>query len=112
MPMQRTGPLTDAERDVLGRLATGQSRDDIASDRFSSKTMVTMYLSAARDKMGAASGLEAVARFAKAQLLEELIKEERASLIKNPLDETEEHVNNITQDTIRRYQNRIKELLP
>lgn len=107
-----TGPLTDRQRDVLKRVAVGEEHASIAADHKVGRAAISQDMRRVVIKMGAFNTNHALALYAREQTLRAVAAEILGGLVREPVGEAEEHVNNVLRDIAAGFTAQADALLP
>lgn len=107
-----TGPLSPTQHRIMHLLVQGREHAQIAKEVCLSRTMVSEHVRSVVAKMGVSNSAAAVGRYAKWEILGELIRHLENGLIPAPDGEAEEHVNDCYLRDIARMKRTRAELVP
>lgn len=93
-----TGPLTDRQKDVLARVALGEEHASIAADYGVGRAAISQDVRRVVIKMRALNTNHALALHAREVTLRAVAEEILGGLVREPVGEAEEHVNNVLRD--------------
>lgn len=107
-----TGPLSPTQHRIMHLLVQGHEHAEIAKAVHLSRTMVSEHVRSVVAKMGVTNSAAAVGRYAKWQILGELIWETERMLVGDPVGEAEEHADDVLRAQIDTLSQRRSELVP
>lgn len=109
---RRSGPLTDRQLQILTRVAEGLTHDEIASQLDIAPGMVAQDMGVARVKTGVHNTAELVALYSRSRAYTAAAEFLRSSVILEPVDEAEVHVNHVLEGFAAQFDQMAKGLLP
>ncbi len=92
------GPLTERQMTILSRLADGERQREIAETLGCAPSYVSAEICLAVNKLGARTAQAAVARHSSYLAYAECAQVLLNNLVRDPIDEAEEHVNHVLRD--------------
>jgi len=109
----RTGALSDRQKDVLGKVAQGWTHAQIGRELGLNKRSVTnMVTRSIIPKLGVYRTVQAVVMHAQAEAFREAASTVEDGLILGPVGDAELHINDCMMRLIRQLRHRADEILP
>ena len=109
----KTGPLTDLQRDVLSLIAQGLTYERIAKLReINPGTLRHMIVGSILPKMGVGSRSQAVALWGRAEGLREAAVLLKNGVVEHPINEAEVHVNHVLLNLAELLEQQANDLIP
>lgn len=107
-----TGPLTDRQKSVLARVALGEEHASIAADFKVGRAAISQDVRRIVIKMRALNTNHVLALYAREMTLRAAAAEVLGGLVREPADETEEHLNRVLKDIAAGFTAQADALLP
>lgn len=107
-----TGPLSPTQHRIMALLVQGKEHAEIAKEVCLSRTMVSEHVRSVVAKMGVSNSAAAVGRYARWEILGELIRDAEKGMVSEPVGEAEEHADDVVRAEIDRMKRMRAELVP
>jgi len=109
----RTGALSDRQKDILNRISRGQTHQEIGDAlRLNKRSVTNMVTRSIIPKLGVYRTVQAVVMHAQAEAFREAASTVEDGLILGPVGDAELHINDCMMRLIRQLRHRADEILP